>query len=256
MFKRIIAIGTLMLLPLQSAYAIDNASQSCLDDVYAHMATEQRTYRSVLFGQKHSSDLQVGSVRYATNGTSWIKTADNEWRSLSQAPNAGPVSDAAMENSAEQRQRRGIFEIRKAQTSDLIPSISQSLRALQCKLKTVCAAAVASQSDEEESSVTVQADGCEEETLPVFEGCKDPTFSSLAPDSCYQVVAGVMQQEIETLRMVIAYDAAYRSLMQFAGSFDGFLSDFRFPLLQPLWQMIRAVGSLNSIPCFQAQCDE
>ncbi len=52
----------------------------------------------------------------------------------------------------------------------------------------------------------------------------------------------------------------YRAKVQWRAcglaSQPGFLAEFRFPLLNPLWQTVRTLGGLTNIPCFLSQCDE
>lgn len=221
----------------------------------AALAHEQRLYRSVLFGQKEAQALPRGSVRIDEDGKTWLKTMGNEW-TLAEISDEGDVrTDEEIDDGAEFPARRGIFEIRRTPTSDLIPPILQSLRALQCRLRAVCMIAAASPGSDEQS-IDVQPDGCMEQTFPRLSACIDATQVTIGTDSCDSAIAAIIAQESELLKLAVAYDAAYRSLLQFAGIFEGFLHDFTFPILEPIWQAVRVIGQMNGIPCFLSQCDE
>jgi len=252
--------GFLLLLTIlpSAAFAAENVNDSCLEQIYNQMAHEERMYRSVLFGQKKSEDLPSGSVRFDKESNTWLKTEDNTWKSLDPGFEGTTWSDTLMNDQADIEVRRGIFEIRKTPTSDLIPPLVQSLRALQCRLRAVCQLAADSQSVEEGNTdpLKINTDGCKEFEMKPLSACTATTIAGVGPGTCSTAVIAVMEREQKLLQMVVAYDAAYRTLAQFSGIFEGFLADFRFPLLQPLWQMIRTLGALDNLPCFNGQCDE
>lgn len=243
-----------LLTPLASAQYV--VTPACVNQTYDALAHEKRVYRSILFGQKSASELPTGSVRYDTQGRAWLKKANNSWNSVS-ANASQTISDRAMDDSSDVPLRYGIFETRKTPTSDLIPAVTQAFRAYQCRLFAVCASALASQSVTDNSrTLTVQPDGCVELTQPVFTACKDNTQATASTTACTDVVTAMLEEEQQQLLLLITYDASVRSLYQFAGIFDGFLKDVRFPLIEPLWQAVRAIGSLDNIPCFIGQCDQ
>lgn len=247
----------LFLLPL-TAHAQEVRTEGCLTDVYAHLAHEERLYKSVLFGQKASEDLDTGSVRYDQEFNTWMKTADNTWRSLASGFSGTTWSDMLMDQQADIPARRGLIEVRKVPTSDLIPALTHSMRALQCRLQSVCAAATASPAAiaASQTTLSVQAKGCIGVTLPVFTRCSGESIVEIDPKVCEQSVDAIIERESRLLSLLTSYDAAYRSLLQFMGGFEGFLTDFRFPLIDPLWQAVRALGSIDRLPCFLSQCDE
>jgi hypothetical protein len=234
------------------AYAQDNVTAQCLGQVYDRIAHEERVYRSVLFGQKKSADLPQGSVRFDKTFKTWLKTGDGQWRTPAGQDTA---SDSTMDSQADVPRRRGIFEIRKTPTSNLIPPLLQSMRALQCRLRSACQAARMSQSVTSET-VKAQIDGCLQFEFPTFTACKGNSITSIGLGSCDGAVEGVLAREEKLLELIVAYDGAYRTLMQFAGTFEGFMVDFRFPLLEPLWQTVRTLGAFDKLPCFLAQCDQ
>lgn len=270
MTMRQLFIGLLLLTSLSTSLAPAASAQnvvtaSCLTQMYDRMAHEERLFRSVLFGQKESADLPPGSVRFSDEEdvyATWLKTDTNQWRSLDPGYEGTTWSDALMDEEADVPARRGIFETRTTPTSDMIPSLLQSMRALQCRLRAVCDAARLSQAEMDKPEedrmdpLLVQPDGCLEFELPLMEACTANDITEIGPGTCDSAIQAILEREEKLLHMTVAYDAAYRTLAQFAGIFEGFLDEFRFPLLEPLWQMVRALGSLDGLPCFTGQCDE
>lgn len=257
---RLTAIGLLCMLlpatiPVVSAQNIETVS--CTAQVYGSMAHEQRLYRSVLFGQKASKDLPIGSVRYDKDGNSWIKKSNNLWRTLADSRQNDLLDDSEMDSEADVPVRRGIFETRKAPTSDLLPSMLQAYRAFGCRLRAVCSTESQSQQVAAQTTdIQVQPLGCIQFDEKVFPACRAAQQGSVSPDGCVSSVDAILDHERALLTLTIAYDSAYRTLLQFEGVFEGFLNDFQFPLLQPLWQTVRAIGSLSKLPCFLGQCDQ
>lgn len=262
MMKKISAIGHMLLATMTmfspAMLHAQNVSESCLQSTYDMMARDEREYRSVLFGQAPSKDLPEGSVRFDIEENTWIKTGTNSWKSLDEGFSGTTWSDRLMDERADVKERRGIFETRAASTSDLIPPLLQSMRALQCKLQAVCDLALRSQKLKEDATepLKIQPDGCIEFEMKPMTSCRTNTIADLSQGNCLLAVDAILEREEKLLQTVVAYDAAYRSLSQFAGIFEGFLTDFRFPLIEPIWQMVRALGALDNMPCFNGQCDE
>lgn len=254
---RLLIIGCLltsMFLPALPARAQESITPSCVEQKNNRIAHEQRMFRSVIYGQKESADLPLGSIRFDTEYDTWIKKANNEWRSLNEGNESLTWGDSTMDSATDIPARRGLLEVRKALTSELIPPIVQSMRALRCRMEAVCMAAALGEG--KTATVKVTPDGCQEFELPRFDACSPASIPETGPGSCKEAINAVLSHEMAMTQLVVAYDAAYRSLMQFAGSFDQFLTDFRFPLIQPLWQMIRTLGVLDNLPCFASQCNE
>jgi len=247
--------GWSVIVPTVSAQNVN--TPACLTQTYDALAHEKRLYRSVLFGQKKSGDLPKGSVRFDIEGNTWIKKDINSWRSLDDSFKNTTWSDGLMDDRADVPARRGILEIKKTPTSDLIPAITQAFRAYQCRLQSVCGAALQSQSSATgATTLTINTDGCIELAQPVLSACKNNTQLSAGPDTCLQIIDSMLDQEEQALVLLVSYDASYRTVVQFTGMFEGFLTDFRFPLIEPLWQTVRAIGNFSNIPCFIGQCDE
>lgn len=249
----IIGIAISLLLPHIALGAEPN--QSCAESVYVRLGKEERLYRSVLFGLSTAEEMPINSILIDEEGDTWMKTAENNW--LSPENKGLTWSDATMEEQRDTPARRGILETQKALSSELLPSILQTVRATQCRMEAVCETALSSgkqKADVEE--IKVQPAGCIEFTMPIFDACRVSDLQDFNQGGCTTQVQLILARETKMLELLFAYDASYRSLMQLAGTFEGFLSDFRFPLLQPLWQMVRTLGQLDNLPCFLAQCNE
>lgn len=127
--------------------------------------------------------------------------------------------------------------------------------------------------------ITVEPEGCEEMTMPSLSPCSFPNlqpgeggavtastadtavkdldvFNQQVIDSeCLPLKQDIMLREADVLRLSVAYDAGYRSLLQFSGSFDAFVFQFRGDFLRPLEQAMPLLEQLTRIPCFLAQCN-
>ncbi len=247
----------------------------CLSDLYDAFGREQRLERAVLFGRPRAEDAPVTSVFYDDNSDPWVKTGDDEWTSPSDEfdgetwtnddMDSQSESDLLCQNNTPEIQescvklpRSGIFEVRKTPTSDLIQPTVQTLRALQCRLRAVCELAARSPKKASGETITIEIDGCLPMTFPVMDGCRNvtPDITNTLPGNCQAARRALVQREMQLLTLTISYDASYRSLAQFAGMFQEFLVQFRFPLIEPIWQAVRMLGGLKNIPCFQAECNE
>ncbi len=234
------------------------ASESCLIATRFIQGQEQRFYRSVIFGQKPAENARSGNVRYDQTGNAWLKTAENTWLSMSPGLESASLSDDGMDGAAEFPNRRGILETRKALTSELIEPITQSLRALRCRLLTSCYAAQDSDRALAGESIIVDAPGCLPVEIAPITACIIPNEAVIQETirACYIDAKSLITREAAVIEAVIAYDAAYRSLAQFAGVFNGLFTDMRDPLLVPLQTAIRVLSKLQNIPCFLSQCNE
>lgn len=242
-------------LPLRAQQTPD----ACVADVNRELAQEQRIYRTVLFGHTTAEKAELGDTRYDKKGNAWIKLKDGNravWRSAAPQYNDMIWQNALMHDQDEARSRRGIFETKKALTSELIPPLTQSVRALRCRLAAVCEASV-----RKTGTTTVQTPGCIELPVDPMPACQ---FGDTAKAGqvgimrgyCRQVASHLLDQEKELLKLAVTYDASYRSALQFAGNFDLFLKEFRVSLLTPIRQAVSLLGQLNRIPCYSSQCDE
>lgn len=249
------ALGVSIFAP--SALAVNINTTECLNATYTELAHVQRVYRSVIFGQEKAEDAKKGSVRFDKAGNAWMKVGTNRWQTLQEGMESKAKSDGLMDQDADTQPRRGWMFTRKAPSSDLLPPIIQAFRAYECRLQAVCMAAEQSQgADESATTIDVQPEGCINFTEPVLNACKQNSQLTAGANTCQNVVDGMIAQEMDMLMLLVSYDSAYRTLLQFEGVFEGFLTDFRFPLIEPLWQTVRAMGGLANLPCLISQCDE
>lgn len=264
MMRRCITVGPILgalLLATALPARGQEASQGLDPCVAAYrdaLGSEERFFRTVIYGQPSAANARSGTVRYDSDGNAWVKIAPNSWRSL--GPGTAQRSDAQMGSDREHPDRHGLVEIREALTSEaFITPATQSLRALRCRMAAVCQAAEASEFADS-SIITVQPLGCLPVEMPVFAACD---FSGRATEgtrnsalaNCYSDVSATMLMEADLLRMTSAYDSGYRSLLQFSGSFEGFIDDVRDPILQPMQRAVDMFLELRQLPCFISECN-
>lgn len=246
---------------------------ACKTQTEDALARENRFYRRVLFGFVRASEETIGGVRYDKEGNAWFKSAANAWRSQAKGYTGTTWSDMLMDQRVERDYlqpddpatfRRGIFATRGVLTSELIPPITQSFRALQCRAYSVCEAALRALNGEQPNLgiYVVRVPGCRDIAISALPACMPQDQNKLAVfdrstvlAACTPMVEALLARESEMLTLSVTYDAAYRSLLQFAGTFDDFLSVFRLDLLRPVRQSLPLLQQLSRIPCFLAQCN-
>jgi hypothetical protein len=221
-------------------------------------------YRYVLFGQHPASQEHVNALRIDRNGKLWLKGGDNVWGEA-----GGLVADdGEIDAMSRFPNRAGLLEAKGKLTSELIPDMVQSYRGFTCAVEAVCNAVTLNQSQitartRPDGLMAIETPGCNAILLPAdsMQSCtslqgKDVAIKTWAESFCQPAARAVLQREAELLKMTVSYDAAYRSLLQFMGSFDGFTGRFEDDLLKPLEQTVSIAGQLSRIPCFLAQCNE
>lgn len=271
---------TLLLLCADTSVALSEESSSssapgaspCTDTVNKELAKEQRYYRGVLLGHYTAKNSAVGDVHYDDEGDALIKTEDNKWKSGLKVFDGITWSDTQMDRHDEQRledkleDSPGIFETKRMLTSDLIPYLIQSFRALQCRIDMICRTVDLSigqkkEEGEDPQKVRVGAVGCIEEELEIYPACqlsageRNTAEEGDALSYCTSTGREMLAREEDLLRVLVEYDAAYRSLLQLAGSLDLFLGSFEWPVGQLLRQTAGILGYMQRIPCFIATCD-
>lgn len=257
----------LLLLPLQTHA---QGADSCRQRTNREFAREQRLYRAYLFGKRNAKDAPVHSVRYDKDGWAWSKTADpnTPWRN-SHPDNQGlrwsnSVMDANDEH-ADILPLIGIFETKRVNTSELIPYLLQSIRAFECRLDALSEVIRLSQVESGDDPIdieVVQPLGCKEfrdlQTWPECHFAKPNLDNVDRGDSTSyseDTVDQLLTREKEMLKLAVEYDAGYRSLLQFAGNFDIFLQELRWPLSLTIRNAVGLIGQLERIPCFLSSCD-
>ncbi|MDD5623478.1 MAG: hypothetical protein PHI23_02075 [Candidatus Peribacteraceae bacterium] len=246
----------------QSEEDIGSASD-CRATVNAELAKEQRLYRSVLFGHLAAEQALPGEVRYDQGGNTWIKVAENKWKSVAKGFSETDWTDPQMDDQDEVEIRRGIFETRRVLTSELLPYLTQSFRALQCRSDVICETVRNSvgMTGKDPQEIELNVPGCIGGKRKTYASCHlaEQKMKLEASDEltyCRNIEEDMLQREMDLLKFAVEYDAASRSLLQLAGNFDLFLQEFRWPVMHSLRQATGLIGSLTRIPCFAASCDE
>jgi hypothetical protein len=275
--KRFSLILIAALLPLHALAQSGSSSSTPLPDacrmsVESVLSKEHRLYRRALYGLSPAAEESPGAVHYDVEGNAWIKTDAGRWNTQAKGFEGTTWSDALMDKQVERDPlapddkatfRRGIFSTRGVLTSELVPPLTQSFRALQCRILSVCEAMKRSMTGEKpkDGIFAIAIAGCRELPVPALTACKLPdTVADAATQasmfaSCDSIAESLLSRESELLTLSVTYDAGYRSLLQFAGTFDDFLSVFRLDLLQPIRQSLPLLQQLSRIPCFIAQCN-
>ncbi|MCF7844708.1 MAG: hypothetical protein K9M03_02675 [Kiritimatiellales bacterium] len=257
---------------------------ACRAEIDKALAKELRIYRTVLFGRKRAVDTPIGEVRYDKDGGAFYKTAANKWISSTEEydytysnydmdrnaeVDSVPVDQGGADLSPDALPRRGILDTKRTMTSELIPYLTQAFRAFNCRVDMVCNR-VEQSTDQaggtESKELSIRVSGCihvdteEWNSIPAchFAGYEGGSYQDVANTLpyCQQVSGGLIQRENDLLKMLVEYDAAYRSLLQFAGVFDEFLQEFRWTITGSIRTAASVIGSLGRIPCFVSSCDE
>jgi hypothetical protein len=247
--------------------------QLCLDDIARNLGREQRLYRWTLLGHPQASDAPLGEVRYTQDGKLYLKKGENSWYPASGDPLGNPEMDAQEEKdvlcdtdapSCVTVPRKGVFEVRGSETSDIniLPAALHAQRALLYRTLAVCDAAEQSMNAKVSNPLTTDVIGGRPMRFTPFLGCafggkqEWQAAKVTVTERCRAIADALVQRERELLTMLIAYDASQRSLYQFAGGFDMFMERWRDALSGPIWQAVRILRWLPRIPCFLSSCDE
>lgn len=267
-----IIIGLSLFLAASHTLAAEPASaDECKLKINNELAYEQRFYRYVLFGVPKAQDANIGSVYYDTERNPWYKVSKEAWRTVAPGYESTEWGNSQMDSQSEipDPEDRGIFTTKRLLTSELIPYLISNMRAYQCSLKNLCELVSVSLTKTEDNPVEVDIEtpGCIlYEGIETFSECHlhnedaeaEPSHENIADllGYCNSVASLMLKREAELLKTVVEYDAAYRSLLQFAGSFDVFLEELRWTFTGTLREGARLIGSLGRIPCFIGSCDE
>ena len=251
-----------------NAYGQDVGADVCIEALNKELGYTHRIFRTILFGSKKAEEYSVGTVVYEEDGSAWYKISDTEWRSADE----GFESTTHFNNLIDERSevtkffgvpdRKGIFETKRSTTSELIPWIGTSLRTFQCHLHQFCDAVNKSKKQSGDLPVSITA---------VYPGCVDTNRLSIPQchinqrgtnvdkaiiyTNCEEAVEQLLEQEAETLKLIVQYDAAYRTLQQLAGNMDLFLQELNWPMTHTLQQAVDLVGVLGRIPCYLSSCE-
>ena len=165
------------------------------------------------------------------------------------------------------REVRGIFESKGRLTSELVDPVVESYRTYRCKMASICTVLQKSFREQATMPQSIDVLGCEQETLPLYNECffgddgdatkQKNTVSQIArlTGECREILDQSLVSERALLRMATAYDAGYRSMLQYAGIMDWMLEHLSDAALRPIREMVNLLGKLHTIPCFIGQCD-
>ncbi len=206
---------------------------TCKTQIADRMQLLQYEYRRVVFGSTGSSLFDGKAAVLKTGGVF----------------SGGTVYDY--------RDIPGIFGTKHRMTSELIDPATESYRVFRCKLLNMCDAVTQNIHGQPGQ---VHHLGCPIESVEYFDQCdfSDENTQVDAQDViefCATAVADTLQAEKQALKLAVAYDSGYRSLVQVAGMFDFFLKEFAKSAFLPMQQMVALLGKLHQIPCFLPHCD-
>ena len=257
-FLLIVTIVTPLTVNAESEFGERFNASVCKNEMLDALAREQRQYRSIIFGEPPASGATIGHVRFDLNYHPFIKVGENTWRTTASGRTAITFRDTDIELTAEFPTRRGIFDTPRTLTSELVPYLTQAIRAFDCRTQAWCS--VPGQGIDDGDLVTIRnISGCDEIRLPALPTCNEAMDFPDIPDTrsyCEKIQPNLVNREIALLKMATEYDAAYRTLLQFAGDFDSFLREFRFPFTNTLKKASQLIGQFQRIPCFSSSCDE
>lgn len=255
---------------LPHAYGQDAANSiECTAVIHKEVGRLHRIFRAVVFGHRDALSAPVGYVTYEVDGSAWYKVSEIAWRSADKGFENTTHFNNTVDSRSEIAQalgnanRVGILETKNATTSELIPYIGTSMRALQCQLYQLCDRVHKSKPfTEEDAPQSIEAIyyGCVPIQTTSIAECHINTEESRVEAStiyhnCEDAVESILQHEAEVVNLAVQYDAAYRTLLQLSGSLDLFLQEIHWPISHTLRDTTDLITVLGRIPCFVASCD-
>lgn len=210
---------------------------------------------------EEAAAVSINTIRMDDSGLLWRKrvipqAGINDWISA-----LAFQSDEDMEKDAEVEPRRGIFETRRVLTTELVPYLVSSMRALQCRTKAICEGAQQTiLSSENGTPEYTEPLGCQSIAIRPMPECQfggTGTYpnAEAALSYCPPVQQQMLEREAELLKFAVEYDAAYRSLLQIAGNMDLSLRELHWPFTATIRHSAALIGKLAHIPCFLSSCD-
>jgi len=260
------------LLPRQAGASHTSDYPACRDALDWQGWKEQRLWRATLFGVKRAREAEASEVRFSKDRSIWIKShisaggtsAVDEWRSLSPGYESVTWYNSLIDSQTDITPRRGIFDTRQRMSSELVPYITQSYRSLECRLEAICELLALSEPHKEHSpqTVTVKVFGCGDmpaKTLPECHLESNPTQLTTQGDIhqyCQTMIATIRKRETQIAKLVMEYDAGYRSILQLSGIMRGFLGEMRGTVLGSLRGATDLITTFSRVPCFIGSCDD
>ena len=249
-------------------------SNSCRKAVDASLAYETHFFRAVVYGQQTTAEAPIGAVRTDHMLVTWKKVGPNRWKTVdSTNPFNAEGDDIGKESEIRPIGREfdgGVIGgVRNSQfavrdlPSAIVPALTQSVRAYECQMRSICRDAASRVSGRFESgSVPGCLPGTANSEFHGLDNFCDATGVSgshdIAADMltyCDDAVDQIWAKETALLTAAFEYHAAYTTLLQFAGNLDLFIEQWREPITTTLWQTAELTQELGRIPCFLSSCD-
>ncbi len=192
----------------------------------------------------------------------------DEWRSRLFGSRRGTDGTIiALTGGETDQERQGIFETRNRLTSELIEPIIDSYRVYRCRTLAVCQ--IAAKSFEiDGGSLDLKLLGCAAQNVERYPECYFAGDASALQNNaklqseetgtlrnCQQLATETLASERAVLKLAVAYDSGYRSLLQLSGIVDWMLQGFPTETIRVISDMVNMLGKLHQIPCFIGQCD-
>ncbi len=223
--------GSYMMISLPLVHAQNESA--CFQRIASDMVAVHDEWRAQLFGSRRGADGRIVALT------------------------GGDVSE----------ERIGIFETRGRLTSELIEPIMESYRVYRCRTLEACQ--VATQSfGIDGGTFDLKMLGCHKRTVErygecYFGGKSDASDGNVDVQNsatrilqrCQQLASETLDSEQAVLKLAVAYDSGYRSLLQLAGMIDWMLQGFPSQIIRAVSDMVMMLGKLHQIPCFIGQCD-
>ena len=272
----IILCTTLLAAPISVFASHEPDYNSCRESIDWLAWKEQRIFRAHLFGLTRARDAGISEVRFAKDKSIWIKTQGgggisnsgpitvDEWRSVSEGYENVTWYNPIVDSQGDIAPRKGIFETRRRLSSELVPHITQAYRTFECRIEGICRLLELSESKDNHTpqNVTVDIFGCRDIPAGTFTACHlqtNPTPLSTQGNLrqyCQTMVETLREREVQVTKLVMEYDAGYRSVLQLSGILRSFLGEMRGTVLGSLRSAANLIASFSRIPCFIGSCDD
>ena len=272
----IIFCMVLLAAPLSVFASHEPDYNSCRESIDWLAWKEQRIFRAHLFGLTRARDAGISEVRFAKDKSIWIKTQGgggisnsgpitvDEWRSVSEGYENVTWYNPIVDSQGDIAPRKGIFETRRRLSSELVPHITQAYRTFECRIEGICRLLELSESKDNHTpqNVTVDIFGCRDIPAGTFTACHlqtNPTPLSTQGNLrqyCQTMVETLREREVQVTKLVMEYDAGYRSVLQLSGILRSFLGEMRGTVLGSLRSAANLIASFSRIPCFIGSCDD
>ncbi len=224
---------TLLALPMSVHAQVVKDENTCFKRIASEMVSIHDEWRSRLFGSREDSDGTIISLT------------------------GGEVDEV----------RAGIFETKGRLTSEFIEPIMESYRVYRCRTLAVCEITARS-FDVDGGDFDLKILGCAERNIERYGECyfagvaettsgsgKQQEAATSTLRRCQDLATETLAGERAVVRLAVAYDAGYRSLLQLAGMVDWMLEGFPTETVKAISDMVNMLGKLHQIPCFIGQCD-